>query len=123
MKRYKIRFNLGAGENYMKWQIEDRHNKTVEYHEPLDCSLQMQGTKLVNQQATANKIFNGANKSVCAWIEADGCVITTTPTITEIYVAITYNPKVTPHWMSEGEIVDKGKYKRLVTVGRGIYWP
>ena len=74
MSKYKIRFNLGRGENYLKWKVTSP-NGDVNYYEPNDVCLHMENCKLVNQQGTANKIFDGANKTVCAWIESETVTI------------------------------------------------
>ena len=37
MKKYKIRFNLGRGENYLKWKVTSP-NGAVNYYEPNKAS-------------------------------------------------------------------------------------
>ena len=74
MSKYKIRFNLGRGENYLKWKITSP-NGDVNNYEPTEVCLHMENCKLVNQKGSAQKIFDGANKTVCAWIESETVTI------------------------------------------------
>ena len=67
MKLIKVRFNLGAGKNFMKWKIE-RPDGIISYHSPKEVQLVMAGCVLKNQKTTALKIFKGANKTLCSWI-------------------------------------------------------
>ena len=34
MKRYKVRFHLARGDNYMKWQVTDLQQDTKSYFDP-----------------------------------------------------------------------------------------
>lgn len=88
----KIKFNLGAGEHYKKWQVKD--GKNVFHFNPDKVTLVMYDCKLRNHVETATKIFNGANKTVCAWIECSRLeVIEATSYVGE---QISYNPKLDP---------------------------
>lgn len=115
----KVRFHLAQGENYMKWQVKN-HKGEVTYHDPQEVTLAMYECKLVNQQGTAQKIFDGANKTVCAWIECEGICILDPTEITDNKVS--YNPRVAPHWMMNGVVVDKVRFNYLRTSGRGVYF-
>ena len=66
---YKVRFHLGAGENFMKWQVKSPDG-TVKFYKPEEVGILMTGCFLRNQKGTAEKIHAGANKTVCAWVEA-----------------------------------------------------
>jgi hypothetical protein len=117
---YRVRFNLGLGVNYMKWQITNTLNNAVEYIEPSQISLILCNAKLRNQQATANKIFNGDNKSVCAWIACESVLIGR-PTETDNKTQIRYNPRIAPNWMLDNSIVDNKVFDTLLTSNRSIY--
>ncbi len=119
--KYTIRFNLGAGENFMKWRIVSPSGQ-VQYLEPNDVTLYMEDCKLVNQKATAVKINEGANKSVCAWVEAKNVVVyhKMPSDFVEGGAKVSYNPRVTPNWVMNGENVDKQKVGNLITNGRSI---
>ena len=60
-RKFKIRYHLGRGENYMKWRVEDVTTKTVDFYDTDGFSMLAVGVKLHNQPATADKIHNGAN--------------------------------------------------------------
>lgn len=116
----KVRFHLAQGENYMKWQVKNHHGE-VTYHDPQEVTLAMYECKLVNQQGTAQKIFDGANKTVCAWIECEGiCILASTTEIKSNKVS--YNPRVAPHWMMNGVDVDGIRFNYLKTSGRSVYF-
>ena len=72
---YKIRFNLGRGENYMKWQLKGNNPKAVAHYDPEKYCLFLMGARLTNKPKTAKKIHKGAHKVVCAWIECDHVII------------------------------------------------
>jgi hypothetical protein len=122
MSKYKLRFNLGKGKNYMKWKITHPSGK-VDYLEPNDVTIVMKNCLLRNQKSSAQKIFDGANKTVCAWIEAERLMV-----ITEIDGAlfllgdqVSYNPRVAPNWIVKGEDADGKELSNLVTDNRKIF--
>lgn len=117
MKKAKVRFNLGRGKNYLKWKIE--HSEGVLYLSPEDVNLKMTNARLRNRKSTAQKINEGANKSVCSWILCDEVEVINTQYIGE---QIRYNPRINPFWMNEkGENIDNTSYEVLYTNGRKIY--
>lgn len=125
MQNIKVRFNLGAGKNFMKWKIQYPDGK-VEYHSPSDVQLLMQGCTLKNHKKVAQKIYEGGEKVVCAWILCSSIKVVTTNIATELDnilfgEPIKYNPRVTPHWMLDGEVVDNLCLTKLVSVGKGVY--
>lgn len=122
MKSIKIRFNLGRGKNFMKWKIQ-YPNGEIEYHNPTDVQLLMHDCTLKNRKKTAQKIFDGGEKVVCAWILCKSLEIK----INDFVQAdlhgerVRYNPRVTPHWMLNDENVDGLPVDKLVTVDYGVY--
>lgn len=125
MQSIKVRFNLGAGKNFMKWKIQYPDGK-VEYHSPNDVQLLMQGCTLKNHKKVAQKIYEGGEKVVCAWIVCSSIKVITTNIANELDTIlfgeqIKYNPRVTPHWMLNGEVVDNLVLTKLVSVGKGVY--
>ena len=103
MKRIKVRFNLARGKNYMKWKILYPSGE-VEYHSPTDTQLLMTGCTLKNSRITAEKIFNGQHKVVCAWVLCkDVQVILNNFVPYDIgnNPRIKYNPRVNPYWVVE----------------------
>jgi len=106
-KRIKVRFNLGRGPNYLKWKIQ-YPSGAVEYASPTDTQLIMKGCQLKNSKKTAQKIFNGQHKTVCAWILCDDIEVKFDkfePYDTySMCVGLKYNPKVKPNWVYDNRI-------------------
>jgi hypothetical protein len=120
----KVRFHLGRGENYQRWQV--KQGDSIEYYDPEDVILQMSNATLRNQRKTAERICNGENKTVCAWVECDG--LTVLPSNPETAPAVQdfahYNPKRRPFWHNtKREDLDNTNYQRLATYGRLIIIP
>jgi hypothetical protein len=122
MKSIKVRFNLGAGVNFMKWKIE-RPDGVISYHSPEDVQLIMNGCVLKNQKSTALKIFNGSNKTVCSWILCGSIEILTNGVSTHLQDSerVSYNPKVSPNWIFRGSIADGMRFDKLITSGNKVY--
>jgi len=122
MKTIKVRFNLGAGKNFMKWKIE-RPNGEISYHSPEEVRLVMTGCVLKNQRTTALKIFEGANKTVCSWILCDDVEIVDHVCLTNMNDSerVSYNPRVTPNWMFRGSVADGMRFGKLVSLGNKVY--
>tara|TARA_S200002703_G_scaffold40354_1_gene35153 strand:- start:6753 stop:7175 length:423 start_codon:yes stop_codon:yes gene_type:complete len=127
-QKHTLRFNLGKGENYMKWK-HTKPNGKVEYLDPEHVSFVCGQAKLRNHRGTAEKIFSGDNKSVCAWIECDTlmiCKIVPSETV-EMFIEsgsteLSYNPRVAPHWRDNmGNDVDNCEYSGLITHGKRVY--
>jgi hypothetical protein len=122
--KFQVRFNLGAGENFLKWKVTNPSG-VAKYYEPSEVTIIMEGCKLVNHKGTAEKIFDGANKTVCAWVQASE--VTVYHKMDEEFLTVgdkvCYNPKVAPNWMVDGENVDKQEFAELVTVDRGVFLP
>ena len=116
---YKVRFNLGRGENYQKWQITNTSNGEVFYLVPESFNLELRGCTLRNQKGVANKIHEGANKTVCAWINCEEVIVRSSDPLNG--EAVRYNPRVNPNWICDGENVDGKRFETLVTYKRNIY--
>jgi hypothetical protein len=123
MKRYQVRFHLGKGENHGKWQVKSMAG--VRYYDPATVSLTLLDCQLRNQRGTAQKIFDGANKDVCAWVDCNDLLV---DGATEVHgVPVSYNPRVAPHWRNgAGENIDgkrigllRSNGRQLVNVERG----
>lgn len=120
MKRTRVRFNLGKGKNYMKWKVEHPDGK-VEYLHPTDVQLVMTGCKMKNHRKTAQKIFEGANKTVCAWVLCDSIQIRTEGFNPDNGNRIRYNPRVQPNWVLNGRVVDGEDFDEIFSVDYGLY--
>jgi hypothetical protein len=128
-KRFRVRFHLGKGNNYQKWQITDMGNTLYrEYYDPSIVEIVMYKARLGNQASTARKIYNGANKTVCAWVDCDMVDIVHVksphyqPTNTEELTRFKYNPRKNPHWFTdEDPNVDGQEFLKMTTKNRSIY--
>jgi len=116
----KVRFHLATGENYMKWQV--RSGDSITYYDPHEVSLHMTGCRLRNQRGTAEKILNGENKTVCAWVECESVqVLPPSPAKSPIN-PVRYNPRKFPHWFNLAlEDIDNHTFEALATDSRLIY--
>lgn len=138
---YKVRFHLAKGANYMKWQITGDASPNKPSGKPFYCDpstvcIQMINAKLVNHVATATKIKCGANKTVCAWIEAENIVVYRDDTaggranIDHINTKITnnnpelfYNPRKVPYWCGHnGENLDNQKELTIFTNKKRLFY-
>jgi hypothetical protein len=119
--KIKVRFNLGRGKNYMKWKIQSKTG--VEYHSPCDVQLIMKGCQLKNSRKTAEKIFNGMNKDVCAWVLCDSIDIKF-DNFEKVWVKdrVRYNPRKFPHWVNYFDNdVDNCQFDKIITIDYCLY--
>lgn len=119
--KYRIRFHLAKGENYKKWQV--KYGNFTSYYDPEKIMLVMRNCKLKNNKSLARKIYAGANKSVCAWIEADDINITSVVPIPGEPAEVSFNPKSNPFWICKNEDVDNKTFSILHTIGRKVVCP
>jgi hypothetical protein len=124
MSKYKVRFNLGRGQHFMKWKVTSPEG-CVDYYNPDDKTLVMYNCKLRNQSGTAHKIHEGANKTVCAWIEADEVEVysDTFPVKYSEDLELSYNPRKSPQWRYYGELenIDNKEISVIFTSGRRLW--
>ena len=122
MARIKVRFNLGKGVNYLKWKIQYPDNSVV-YYRPTDVQLILRGCQLKNHKSVAQKIFNGNEKSVCAWVLCDEVEILK-DNFTQLdtsFDKLKYNPRVEPNWVLNGVNADNEKFGVIGSVDYGLY--
>ena len=124
MKRVKVRFNLGRGKNYMKWKIQ-YPSGTTEYYNPTEVQLIMNDCQLKNSRITAEKIFNGQHKVVCAWVLCDSVMVKKmnfTAYDTMNRKRVQYNPRVKPYWTLDGDgNMDGCHLSTIVSVDYKLY--
>ena len=122
MKSFKVRFNLGRGKNFMKWKVQYPDGK-IEYHSPLDAQLLMHECILKNHRKVAQRIYNGGEKVVCAWVLCKSITIKTEDFIQADLNGdrVRYNPRVTPHWTLNDSVVDGMSVDKLASVDYGLY--
>ena len=109
----------------MKWKVTSPDGE-VNYYSPDDVTLVMGGCKLRNYSGTAQKIHDGANKTVCAWVEAEAVDVyneSPVPLQYSIDLEVLYNPRRTPHWTYYGDVtnIDNKEINLLVTNGRRLW--
>ncbi len=126
MKRYRVRFHLARGDNYMKWQVFDKQNNTKEYLDPDSKSVLMTNCELGNHPTVAKKIYDGENKTVCAWVACDHVDVFDRkgafhPAVKNM-THYKYNPKKNPHWFTDNHPnMDGKKLGIMMTHKRGVY--
>ena len=129
---YKVRFHLGRGEHFMHWQIKSKLNtgdgtgakEIVDYVDPLDNQLAMLGCKLSLQPTAAQKIHDGANKTVCAWIECESVQVLEVNRLkpNEQDYRIKFNPRQNPEWTDGyNNVVSGNEYEILFTNDRTLW--
>lgn len=118
---YKIRFHLGAGPNYLMWQIK-KPDGTVEYVDPEEYGILMWKCTLKNSKKTAQKILDGAHKKVCAWIECEDYDICSTMSMPNYWGEIKFNPKKCNHWTNDyyGDL-DGKTYTIVYSYGKKLW--
>lgn len=100
-RKYKIRFNLGKGEHFMHWQIENLETGDKAYYDPKKFSLALENAKLHNQKGGASKINSGeSTKTVVAWTEAEKVMVLKAKSLSPALYGtrLAYNPHVLPFW-------------------------
>lgn len=118
---FKVRFHLGKGKNFMHWRVENTTTSEVIFYNPKEVQLILKGCFLRNQKATATKIHNGANKSVCAWVECEAIEFVLNDFITPNGIQLSYNPKVTPNWILDGKDVDSQTFNKLTSLENKLF--
>ena len=126
MKRYKVRFHLAKGENYMKWQVFDLKSNTKDYFDPNMKSIVMFDCELSNHPKTAKRIHSGADKTVCAWVSCEDVEVKNRPDvippIINGMINYKYNPRKNPHWFTDThENRDGMKLKVMMTHEKKVY--
>ena len=117
--KYTIRFNLGRGARFKTWKITSPNGKT-QYLQPNEVCIVMHNCRLYNSKTTAKRIHDGANKTVCAWIEAENIEILGNVLKACESPKVKYNPRVSPNWVVNGENADNNIYNELFTIGREV---
>jgi hypothetical protein len=121
MANIKVRFNLSRGKNYMKWKIAYPYGN-IEYLDPNKVDLLMKKCKLRNSMKTAQKIFDGENKTVCAWILCDDVIISENlEESLDENKRLRYNPRVKPNWDFRDVNVDGKQFCVIESRGSKLY--
>tara|TARA_Y100000592_G_scaffold79405_1_gene125214 strand:+ start:116 stop:448 length:333 start_codon:yes stop_codon:yes gene_type:complete len=109
----------------MKWQVFDKQENTKDYFDPDSKSIFMKNCELGNHPTTAQKIYDGENKTVCAWVSCDDYQVWDNDRFTLSTNAMThykYNPKKNPHWFTDNHDNRDGlKLDTMITQKRAVY--
>lgn len=105
----------------MKWIVKEGNQSRV--LNPDEVSLLLEGCRMVNRQSIAKAINRGADKRVCAWIEAEKLTILPAgEAIKDVTKYVRFDPRDTPHWIDEDDVnIDGNQYPSLLTKGRRVY--
>jgi len=119
-----IRRDLKKGKTFGYWQISEcktrsKLGRAVEYIDGTKYSLILKGCYLHNSVATAKKIHNGAYRERCAWIVCESYEIIPIKDIDGI--EISYNPKKSPHYISNEVNIDKTEHELIQTINYKMY--
>ena len=108
----------------MKWKVTSP-NGDVEYYDPDYNTIVMSGCKLRNSPATAQKIHDGANKTVCAWVDADHVDVKVNDfqLLWSVDKELRFNPREQPHWSYAGDIrnIDNQEVDLIITQNRRLW--
>jgi hypothetical protein len=97
-KNKRLRFHLARGKNYRHWQLKGMKKEPI-YFDPENTSFILKNVKLYNKRNVAQKIYEGANKDVCAWLSISGRVMVSPSEIdVSNMTEVSYNPRVAPFW-------------------------
>lgn len=117
---YKVRFHLGRGENFLRWQV--RGPDGVRYYDPESCSLSLRGCVLKNRRSVAEKVKSSQRRDVCGHVACEAVEVLT-DVVDKRGRMVHFDPKVAPHWTIEGleGAQDGAKIPLMVSVGRRLY--
>ncbi len=119
MAKIKVRFNLGKGKNYKMWKLEFPTHS--EYYSPEEYTVFMYGCQLKNHKKTAEKINQGADKSVCAWILCDQVFLGQNVKLPTGGTSLKYNPRKQPNWLAGDVVVDNEHFDSIWSEGRNLF--
>ena len=108
----------------MKWQVLDTHTRSKKHYNPDEVTIHIIDATLKNNTSSAKKIYDGANKFVCAWVACNKIYVIPTehPSENEDFqTPVLYNPRKAPHWVVNGENADDLHQTHMVTKGPTIF--
>jgi len=117
---YKIAFHLAKGKNFQHWQIKDKDNNCT-YVNPKENDLILYNCKLKNQFSASKKIFHGADKLRCAWVQFESFEIIEKSNYTSD-IHIQFNPRKCPTWkVNDSENQDNREFKSIKSNNNQLY--
>lgn len=105
----------------MKWQV--RIDKIVMYLEPSEVSITMENAVLMNHRNVAQRIYDGENKTVCAWVRCTAIHINPSEDgVSPNGWEVKFNPRVLPYWADENGVnLDRSHHAVLTTHGKKVF--
>lgn len=122
---YEVRFHLGAGKNYLSWQVRVKKNRgNVTYYNPTEHQLELVGCKLINRVNKAKQVYDAGVKDVSGWVECEDVIVSDSIPVDNLE-RLYYNPIRDVHWRREsdcGEFSwDGSEYDTLITNNHQVY--
>jgi hypothetical protein len=106
----------------MKWRVL-RPDGQVEFLDPNEVQLVMIGCTFRNSKKAAQRIFEGENKTVCAWVLCDRLEVRPPMEYCDSQdLQAKYNPRVAPNWQLGDQDIDGRNTESLHTVGSRVYF-
>ena len=122
---FSVRFHLGRGPNYLKWQIR-AYDGSVQYVDPARFQIEMINATLVNKKNKAKKVHDAGVKDVCGWISCEDYHLHFAGEAYAVgFEEIKFNPIVRPEWTRGGDDFvagwDDHEFSCLITDGRKVF--
>ena len=119
---YKVRFHLGAGPNFLQWQV--RGPDGVRYYDPASHSLVLLGCVLKNRRGVAERVKRTQRRDVCGHVACESVEVVE-GVIAPAGRVVHFDPKVAPYWTVEGwdGPQDGAKIERMESSGRRLRMP
>lgn len=110
--KYRMRYYLGHGRNYNKWQLKfmspiGNFALSTDYKKPGEFTALLHNCKLKSLESTAKRIFRADDKTLSAWIEFedyteivayDSIVKRIASNSSKLY---SFDPDKHSHWVSQ----------------------
>lgn len=95
-----------------------------QHYDPDKVTLIMTDCTLFNRKEDAQKIMDGGHKRVCAWLLCEDIEVTDKLAIVGTKDGhLMFNPRITRHWVMDGEDMDGRKTPLIYSSGRELYIP
>ncbi len=124
---YAVRRNLRKGAKFGWMQIHEAATKSAIkkgsndiFVDPSKFSIKMQNCYIHNSVARSAKIHAGdIHKERCAWVACNSFEIV--ERVDAVDGEVSFNPRVSPNFIHNGNNVDKHTFDNLITLGTQIF--
>lgn len=98
-RNLRVRYHLQNGKHKNHWQFKNNSNKLLFYIDPKTAVIRLTDCVLINKRSTADQIYCGKTKTVCAWINhSDHEILSNQYQPNMELIRCNYNPKTNPFW-------------------------